>query len=215
MRLPGRAAALAASLAAGCAAPAVPAPWIELFDGRGLGAFVPTSFGGEGPVEVQDGALQFGFGSPLTGVTWTGTPPRGAYELEVVAARRQGSDFFCGLTFPVGEDHLTLVLGGWGGSVCGLSRIDGLDAAHNETRTLRRFTAGRNYTVRVVVHPDHVTAELDGAPLCAVPRAGRRFDLRPEVLPNRPLGLCAFATAATVQRVRWRPLPPAPPAPRR
>lgn len=206
-RVRSRAAALAAALAAGCAAP--PAPWIELFDGRDLGAFVPTSFGGEGPVEVHDGALQLGFGSPLTGVTWTGTPPAGAYELEVVAARRHGSDFFCGLTFPVGEHHLTLVLGGWGGSVCGLSRIDGLDAAHNETRTLRRFTAGRNYTARVVVAPDRVAVELDGTPLCAVPRAGRRFDLRPEVLPSRPLGLCAFATVATVQRVRWRPLPPA------
>ncbi|MFY9345198.1 MAG: DUF1080 domain-containing protein [Planctomycetota bacterium] len=198
---------LLVALAAGaCHAGPAASPWIELFDGAALGAFAVTDFGGQGPVEVRDGKLCLGFGSPLTGVTWTGVPPSGDYELEVVAAREDGADFFCGLTFPVGDDHLTLVLGGWGGTMCGLSSLDGNDAAHNPTRTLRRFVTGRAYTVRVVVTADHVATMLNGEPLCAVDRRSHRLGLRPEVLLSRPLGVAAFATAAAVARVRWRPL---------
>lgn len=179
--------------------------WIELFDGTSLGGFVATDFGGQGPVEVAGGALHLGIGSPLTGVTWSGTPPHGAYELEVVAARQVGSDFFMGLTFPVADQHLTLVLGGWGGTVCGLSNLDGLDAAHNETRVHHAFTTGRDYTARVVVTADRVAVWLDGAPLLVTRLAGRRCSLRPEVLLSRPLGLACFLCAASVRQIRWRP----------
>lgn len=201
-----------AGLLAACAGPgpAAPAtPWVDLFDGRSLGAFVSTEFGGEGEVAVRDGAIHLGLGSPLTGITWTGPPPAGDYELEVTAARQLGNDFFCGVTFPVGEAHLTLVLGGWGGTVCGLSSLDGLDAAHNATRTLRRFETGRGYTVRVVVAAGRVTATLDGQPLCDAELAGHALSLRPEVELQRPLGIASFATQATVHAVRWRSLAPA------
>ncbi|MBP8301256.1 MAG: DUF1080 domain-containing protein [Planctomycetes bacterium] len=183
------------------------AAWNELFDGRSLGGFVATEFGGEGTVEVRDGCIQIDMGSPLSGITWTGAPPTGHYELEVIAARRLGTDFFCGLTFPVGDNHLTLVLGGWGGTVCGLSSLDGLDAAHNATRTLRRFERGRDYTVRVRVDATAVTATLDGEPLCRTELAGHTLSLRPEVLLSRPLGLSNFATATSIRAIRWRPVP--------
>ncbi len=180
-------------------------PWHDLFDGRTLGQFVVTDFGGQGEVVVQDGRVQLGMGSPLTGVTWSGALPPAAYDLEVTVARQLGSDFFCGLTFPVGDSHLTLVLGGWGGSVCGLSSFDGLDAAHNDTRTTRQFTTGRDYTVRVTVTAQRVLATLDGEPLLDTDLTGRRCGLRPEMLLNRPLGLASYATVASVRTCRWRP----------
>jgi hypothetical protein len=191
-------------LAAACTAPAP--PWIELFDGRTTAGFEVTSFGGEGDVAARDGALYLGMGSPLTGVTWTGALPTGDYELEVTACRDLGSDFFCGVTFPVGDSFATLVLGGWGGSVCGLSNVDGLDAARNPTRTLRQFPAHRRCTARVQVTAARIAVTLDGGPLCAVERAGRTIDLRAEMLPSRPLGVATFATAARVFGLRWRPL---------
>jgi hypothetical protein len=181
-------------------------PWRELFDGRSLTGFQITDFGGQGPVEVDGGRMRLGFGSPLTGVTWTGDPLPPEYELEVVAARDDGTDFFCGLTFPVGDAHLTLILGGWGGSLCGLSSIDGHDAAHNSTRTLRRFTRERDYTARIRVTDGDVHVTLDGEPLCGVERTGRRLGLRPEVLLSRPLGFAAFATRSSLRHLRWRPL---------
>lgn len=206
--------ALAAACAAGppaatgpAVAPAAPArPWRELFDGRSLAGWVATDFGGQGDVTVADGALHLDFGNPLTGVTWSGPPPSGDYELEVVAAREEGTDFFCGLTFPVGDAHLTLVLGGWGGSVSGLSSLDGRDANHNATRRLHGFVDRRDYTARVAVTQTAVRVWLDGAPFCSAELAGHELGLRPEVLQSRPLGVASFATRARIRSVRWRAL---------
>lgn len=201
--------AIAGLLAMSCrTAPPGETAWRPLFDGYSLSGFAITSFGGEGGVRVEPGRIVLEPGSPLTGITWTGEVPHGDYELVCTAARLRGNDFFCGLTFPVGDGHLTLILGGWGGTVCGLSSLDGLDAAHNETRTLRRFEIGRPYTVQLEIRRDRVDVQLDGKPLLDCALAGRRPGLRPEVEPSLPLGVAAFATRAAIWDLRWRPLPP-------
>jgi len=206
--------ALLACLLAGCAAgPSAETPWIDLFDGRSLAGLEVTDFGGQGQVEVRDGRLRLGFGSPLTGVTWRTALPAGDYELRVVAAREDGSDFFCALTFPVGDAHLTCVLGGWGGSLCGFSSLDGHDAAHNDTRKLRRFEDGRDYELRIVVQSDLVAATLDGDDLCRIDPRRHRLGLRPEVLLSRPLGIASCEAAASVRVVQWRPRAAAPNSP--
>ena len=188
--------------------PEAPQPaWQDLFDGRSLDGLERTSFGGEGEVVVENGALLFDFGYPLTGVTVPAAqPPSDRYELEVVAARVDGNDFFCGLTFPVGDAHLTLVLGGWGGAVSGLSSLDGADAANNETRVVRAFEHDRDYTVRLRVTPERVEVDVDDEPLLAADLTGRMLSLRSEVLPCRPLGVCSFSTRARIRALRWRPL---------
>jgi hypothetical protein len=201
----GASAAVLAGLAA-CAGAPETAPWIDLFDGRSRAGFEVTAFGGEGPVDVDDGAIVLDMGSPLTGVTWSGEPPHGAYELEVTAARLDGTDFFCGLTFPVGSDHLTLVLGGWGGSVSGLSSLDGIDANSNQTRRLGGYSADTDYTARIAVNADEVRVWLDDEPLAAIGRTQHELSLRPEVRLCRPLGIASFATRARVRLLRWRPL---------
>ncbi|MCA8965554.1 MAG: DUF1080 domain-containing protein [Planctomycetes bacterium] len=182
-------------------------PWRDLFDGRSLGPFVSTQFGGEGEVAVHDGAIFLGMGSPLTGINLrdAAAAPTGDYELEVTAARLLGNDFFAAVTFPVGESHLTVVLGGWGGTVCGLSNLDGLDASRNPTRALRSFVLERDYTVRIRVDAAQVTVWLDDEPFVSTPRAGVSIGLRNEMLPCVPLGVSAFATEARIRRVRWRP----------
>jgi len=196
---------LGACAAAPDAAPDA-AGWRPLFDGHSLHGFVSSGFGGDGDIAVVDGALCLEMGSPLTGVTWQGELPTGDYELEVTARRVDGNDFFCGLTFPVGEQFLTLVLGGWGGAVCGLSSIDGQDAWNNATCTSRRFVNGVDYTIRLEVMPARIVATLDGAPLVDADIAGCELALRPEVFRSRPLGICAFATRAAIRALRWRPL---------
>ena len=116
------------------------AEWQSLFDGKSLTGWTPTEFGGEGDVYVEDGQLMLDFGSSMTGVTYHGkNVPRGNYELRLEAQRLDGTDFFCGLTFPVGDAHLTLIVGGWGGSLVGLSSLDGKDASDNETRRSMAF----------------------------------------------------------------------------
>ena len=178
---------------------AVPSPWR------------PIDFGGGGEIEPRERGVRLHAGSPMTGVAWpadaTRAPlPTTDYELEVEAARIAGTDFFCALTFPVGEQFLTLVLGGWGGSTCGLSCLDGLDAANNRTTTYHRFEKGRACRARVVVTSARVEAFVDDQPLCAVDLAGLALSLRTEVLLCRPLGIATYATTADLRSVRWRPL---------
>ena len=129
---------------------------ISLFDGQTLGQWKPTDFGGQGAVYVKDGAIYMEMGSYMTGITWTGPVVRMNYEITLEAMRVQGNDFFCGLTFPVGEKPCTLVLGGWGGSICGLSNIDYYDASENPTTRVISFEKDKWYYVRLRVEPDRI-----------------------------------------------------------
>lgn len=182
--------------------------WTVLCDGTSLGRFEPTSFGGEGAVELVDGGVRLGMGMMLTGIRLSelGDLPRDGYELEVVAARLAGTDFFCGLTFPVRDGHATLICGGWGGALTGLSCLDGKDASDNETKTYRSFEKGRDYTLRVRVADGRVRAWIDGESVVDVDIEGRRVHLRTEVLKSAPLGISSYATTARVRSVRWRSL---------
>ena len=189
-----------------CTTPNPATPWTPLFDGETLAGWHATEFGGEGEITVVDGAMHFDMGSTMTGVTLAGPPPSGNYEVEVVAARIEGTDFFCGLTFPVGDQHLTLVLGGWGGSVCGLSSLDDDDASRNATRTLKGFQTDRDYTALVRVTDDAVKVLLDGEPFLETALAGQELSLRPEVELCRPFGIASFQTRARIKSLRWRPL---------
>jgi len=183
------------------------AGWRPMFDGRELGAWKPSGFGGEGETAAVDGALEIGMGADLSGITWTGEFPRQRYELSLEAQRVDGNDFFCGLTFPVGDDPCTLIVGGWGGSVVGLSSIDGLDAARNDTTLYRSFETGRWYAIRVRVTPERIECCLDEEGIIDQPLAGHRLSIREEVSPSLPLGISTYATTARVRNLRWRPLP--------
>ena len=181
--------------------------WRSLFDGKTLGMWRPTGFGGEGEIVVEDGAIRIGMGADLSGVTWTGEVPRQDYEISLDAQRADGNDFFCGLTFPVGDDPCSFIVGGWGGGVVGLSSIDGEDAAHNATTSFKEFKAGRWYAIRVRVSPDRIICFIDDEQLVDQPLEGRKLSIRDEVTPSKPLGIATYATTALVKNIRWRSLP--------
>ncbi|MCR9243769.1 MAG: DUF1080 domain-containing protein [bacterium] len=207
-RRPARLAALALCTLAACES----GPrWQPLLGDSKLAPFAVTEFGGEGPVTVAGDTVQLEIGSPLTGIHWQSeAPPPGAdgadYELAFEATRETGTDFFCGLTFPIRGQHLTLILGGWGGALCGLSSLDGQDAARNATRTLRHFENGRPYRIRLSVQGAMVRVVIDDEPLLAVDTAPFELSLRPEVELSRPLGFATFATTARIADLRWRRL---------
>ena len=194
---------LACALLGACAAP--PAGWREVRLAQGQG-FLPVAFGGDGEVRPTGNGLMLDVGSPLTGVVFHEAPPAADYEVRCVARKVFGNDFFCGLTFPVPQGSLTLVLGGWGGAVCGLSCLDGEDAAANETRTLKAFAPGRAYEILVRVRRDRVEVAVDGQALLSAALAGRRASLRPEVELCGPYGFCCYATRTELLSVGWRAL---------
>jgi len=180
--------------------------WRSLFDGVALGEWKPTRFGGEGEVVVEDGAIRIGMGADLSGITWSGDVPRQSYEVSLDAQRAEGNDFFCGLTFPVGEDPCSFIVGGWGGGVVGLSSIDGEDAAHNATTLFKEFKTGRWYAIRVRVTPERIVCFIDDEQVVDQPLADRKLSIREEVLPSKPLGIATYATTALVRNIRWRPV---------
>lgn len=201
---------IAACVIAQSAAAAAPDDvWRPLFDGAELGRWKVTAFGGEGDVAVVDGALRIHAGSPLSGVTWGGDFPKQGYEIALQARRVEGDDFFCGLTFPVGDDACSLILGGWGGGVVGLSSIDGADASENDTTQYQEFERGRWYDVVVRVSPQRITCLLDGETIIDQPLEGRRISVRHEIAASRPLGIATYSTTGEARDIRWRPLPQA------
>jgi len=182
-----------------------PEAWRMLFDGKTLAGWKPTVFGGEGAVSVRDGGILLEAGDPLTGITWAGGEiPRMNYEIALEAMRIQGSDFFCALTFPVADWCCSLILGGWGGSVVGLSSLDGMDASENETSTAVDFAYDRWYRVRLRVTPTAIVAYLDDKKIVDADIKGRSISTRVEVSLSEPLGIASYMTQAAIRDIKVR-----------
>ena len=181
--------------------------WEALFDGRTLGSWQPTKFSRGGEVSVDKGELVLAPGRSLTGITWAGAPlPTSGYELELQAMRVEGSDFFAGITFPVGDAFCSLILGGWGGTTVGLSSINGRDASENDTTQSVAFETGRWYRVRLRVTPEKIQVWLDEKPIVDQPLAGATLSVRIEVEASQPLGIASYRTKAALKEVRLRRL---------
>ena len=199
------------------------AGWTAMFDGRSLAGWRCTEFSGAGEVRVQTGAplpdgvpgpkegpaLILGEGNDLTGVNYTNAFPRTNYEIRLEAMRVRGGDFFCGLTFPVDRTNCTLVVGGWGGGLVGISSLDGMDASENETSTFTNFKNGQWYEIRVCVRPDRIRAWIDGESVVNIQIEDRKVHMRfGEIEMSGPLGLATWRTAGAFRNIRIRPLPP-------
>ncbi|MDP6468955.1 MAG: serine hydrolase [Pirellulaceae bacterium] len=181
----------------------------SLFDGHSLAGWRVLNkydFERHGKVTVKDGAVILDQGSPATGIAISGKPPRIDYELNWEAKRIQGSDFFCGLTFPVNENYLSLIVGGWGGGVTGISNLDGMSAVENDTTDYREFEQDRWYRLRLRVTRETVAAWVDDEQIVDVTLKGRKLSIWWEQEPVRPLGFAAWYTKAAVRNLTLKRL---------
>ena len=180
----------------------------SLFNGKDLTDWKKTEFGGEGEVKVEKGSIHLDYGNPMTGITWAGKDkiPTLNYEIELEAMKVDGNDFFVGLTFPYKDSHLTLILGGWGGFVSGISSFDHFDASENDTSFTVKFAKNKWYKVAVRVKEDHIVAILDGKKVVDTRIDGRKVHTRPEVDLSKPLGICSFETRAAYKNIRLKKL---------
>jgi len=177
----------------------------SLFDGKSLAGWKSTNFGGEGEVHVKDGAVIMEQGNDMTGITYTrGDFPKIDYEVTLEGKKIVGRDFFCTTTFPVGETHCSLVVGGWGGTVVGLSSIDFQDASENETNSLREFKHDQWYKVRIRVTKTRVQAWIDDKQVVDFPTKDRKISIRAECDPCRPFGIATWRTTGAVRDIRVR-----------
>ncbi len=182
--------------------------WDPLFNGKDLKGWKETKFGGEGEVYVENGNVVITQGVDLSGVTSTRKDlPKSNYEVTFEAQRALGSDFFIGFTFPVKESSCSLICGGWGGGVCGLSSLDGMDASENETTSYSSFKNGTWHKVRLRVTDDRIEAWLDKHQIVDVETADRKIDVRFEVDASKPMGFCTYQSTAWIRNAKIRTLP--------
>jgi hypothetical protein len=191
--------------------PAKPAPAASaeagesLFDGKTLTGWKVSDFAGKGEVKVKDGQILLEMGY-MTGITRTSPVPKINYEISLEAMRVDGSDFFCGLTFPVKDDPCTLIVGGWGGGLVGLSSLDGQDASSNETTKFLSFENKKWYRIRLRVEPRRIQAWIDDDKVVDADISERKVSIRWEVEESKPLGIATWSTAAALRNLRLRKL---------
>lgn len=178
--------------------------WTSLFDGETLDGWKVTPFGTEGPVQVSGGNIILGMGDGCSGITWQNDFPKINYEVQLEAKKVSGNDFFCGMTFPVGESFCSLIVGGWGGPVVGLSSIDELDASENETRTLKKFEHDTWYKIHLKVSEEKIETWIDEEQIINFEYNGKKLTTRPEVDLSKPFGICSWITTAALRNIQLK-----------
>ena len=178
---------------------------------EGLEDWEPLEFGGSGEVLVKDGVLSIDEGVELSGVKFSKPEslPTSNYEIEFEARRTYGFDFFCALTFPVGDLHTcaTLVVGGWGGGVVGISSIDNLDASENDTTNYIRFEDNKWEKIRLRVTDANLQGWLRGNQIFNEDIQGRKVSLRPgQIDMCAPFGIATFQTTGEIRNLTIRNL---------
>ncbi|MCX6333711.1 MAG: DUF1080 domain-containing protein [Bacteroidia bacterium] len=173
-----------------------------LFNGKTLDGWEIANFGPEGPVYVSGGEIILGMGEGCTGITYKKDFPEMNYKVTLEAKRVSGNDFFCGMTFPVGKDPCTLIVGGWGGAIVGLSCINKLDASENETTKLMKFDSDRWYRICLIVKKDTIKALIDDEVVVDFARKDKILSIRPEVELSKPFGITSWYTTAALKNIR-------------
>tara|TARA_B100001093_G_C26660961_1_gene941761 strand:- start:164 stop:829 length:666 start_codon:yes stop_codon:yes gene_type:complete len=175
-----------------------------LFDGKDLDDWEITDFAGKGEIFIDENkSLVLEMGAELSGLHWKGQDlPKSNYEISLQAKRTMGSDFFCGLTFPYQESHATLVLGGWGGSLIGISSLDDFDASENETGDAYIFEDQQWYDIKLRVTDEEFTVWIDKESVIDCEVVGRKVSMRSgEIEMSVPLGITTFATTGKFKNI--------------
>jgi len=177
-----------------------------LFNGKDLSGWKRADIFGNGNVAaLSNGVVSCGIGKPLSGIVFTNKFPTMSYEVKLEALRKEGSDFFVALTLPVESNACTVVIGGWGGGLCGISSIDYMDAAENGHSSGVALTNNLWYTLRVRVTPGLLEVTLNDTLYTAkVPfEKSSCFSLRAgsDIDKCLPFGLATYETHAL-----WRNL---------
>jgi hypothetical protein len=173
-----------------------------LFNGVSLDGWQVIDWQGHGSISVADNCVIIGKGEGISGIKWIKDFPNTNYEVSLEAKRIEGTDFFCGMTFPVKDSFLTLVPGGWGGSITGLSCIDGEDAANNITYGFRKFESNRWYNIRLKVTDKKIEAWIDEEKIVDFEIEDHEFSLRWEVESCKPFGIVTWQTTGALRNIQ-------------
>ena len=185
-----------------------PEGWKSLFDGKTLTGWKIVRYGGEGVPYVKGGVMVLpkAVNGLMTGVCWVGDSlPVNNYVISYEARRVAGGDIFAGLTFRYGETSASLVFGGWGGIVNGLSSIDGYDASGNETTQFFSFRDNQWYPVQLRVTTDSIRAVVGIEKVVDLATAGKDIHLRDDNL-DTGFTLWTYLSTGEIRNIRIKKL---------
>jgi hypothetical protein len=182
-----------------------------IFDGKSLDDWQQVDSGGGGAVRLEDGQMIIGTGESLSGAIYKKADklPVTNYEITLEAQRLEGDDFFCGLTFPVGnlKTCATLILGGWGGSVTGISSIDGADASENATGHYQKLEDKNWYKIKLRVTPENLSVWINDKQEVDADIKGKKISLRAGPIEEyAPLSISTYQTTAAIRNVKVTPI---------
>ena len=187
--------------------PSEKAEWKSLFDGKTLKGWKQSDFFKPGKSSVKDGAIILEKGSKMTGLTYDGKDfPKMNYEVSLESKRVDGRDFFCTTTFPVGDSFCSFVVGGWGGSVTGLSSIDGIDASENQTGQGIEYKNDQWYKIRIRVTDKRVETWIDKEQTVDLDTSEVKLGIRIECNVSTPFGIASYDTVGAVKDIKVRNL---------
>ena len=160
----------------------LPQGWEAMMNPNDLSGWEPVRYAGEAQPIIKNGVLTLptSIYSSMTGINIVNEHlfPVVDYAIYYEARRIEGEDIFGGLSFPYKNSYATLVIGGWGGRICGLSCIDGKCALDNETTKFIDFENDVWYSVCLRVTKDSIHAVLDDITIVQLATAGRNIHLR-------------------------------------
>ena len=184
--------------------------WIPLFDGKSLKGWKEADFYKPGKCKVENGCILLEKGSKLTGITLDKKDfPKENYEVSFEAKRVEGRDFFCTTTFPVGKAFTSFVVGGWGGTVVGISGIDGVDASENSTGQGKEFKDGQWYKIRILVAGDKLQTWIDNEQVVDLKISENNFTLHISCNVCKPFGIATYDTIGAIRDLKYRNILPA------
>ncbi len=169
-------------------------------------AWKKSGIKGEGAFTILHGDIRLQPGQPMTGArfdAWqTYKLPVTRYIIEYDAMRVEGNDFFGTVTFPVQDSHVSLVIGGWGGTLVGISSIDDMDANENNTRGNAYFKNNTWYKVRIEVRDEDLRAWIDSKLFVNTSLKGHKLGLRPgDIEKCAPFGFASYESYARIRAV--------------
>ena len=136
--------------------------------------------------------------SSRTTPVWQWTSPRPAKGVSRQPARLWPSNNRC-------QPSPSKGAGGWGGSLVGISSLEGMDASENETTKFVNFESGRWYRIRLRVTEKRIEGWIDKEKLVDVQTTDRKISVRPgDIELSQPFGLAAWQTAAAFREIKFR-----------
>ena len=183
--------------------------WVSLFNGENLDGWKIADYYGTGKVAVEDGIIRLGLGMMITGITYDSEKefPKTDFEIELESQRTTGTDFFATVTLPVGDGFCSFVTGGWGGSIFGLSSINGYDASENSYTKCLVSENDKWYKIRIRVTEKRILCWVDDEELINCERdEDKKFTTRFEVRTSQPMGIANYCCDSEVKNVRYRML---------